>query len=171
MTKLLYRGPALDALHSDYAMRGRIDSGAPVTARREVLIAAPPETVWELLSDPSRWHDIDPAIHGIRMTGAAQPGTRFTWRNGIARMSSRLAVVSPLREISWTGVSAGIRVVHRHVLTKTGDASTSVLTEESMSGLFLPLYYGSGKLGMTLEAWLRAIKTAAERVAAGGPPQ
>ena len=53
MTKLLYRGPALDALHSDYAMRGRIDPGAPVTARREVLIAAPPETVWELLSDPA----------------------------------------------------------------------------------------------------------------------
>jgi hypothetical protein len=107
MTKLLYRGPAPGVLPADYAMRGRIDPAAPVSARREVLIAAPAQTVWELLSDPRRWPAIDPAIHHIRLDGQVAPGTRFTWRNGIARMSSQLAVVSPQREISWTGVSAG----------------------------------------------------------------
>jgi len=113
MTNLLYRGPGLDALHSDYALRGRIDSRAPVTSRRDVLIAAPPRTVWELLGDPSRWHDIDQAIHDVRVDGEVAPGTRLTWRNGMARMRSRMAVVSPQREISWTGVSAGIKVVHK----------------------------------------------------------
>jgi polyketide cyclase/dehydrase/lipid transport protein len=168
MTKLLYRGPALDVLHSDYAMRGRIDPGAPVTARREVLIAAPAQIVWELLSAPPRWRDINPAIHDVRMDGEVAAGTRFTWRNGMARMRSRMAVVNPQREISWTGVSAGIRAVHRHLLTKTGETSTSLLSEESMSGPFLPLYFGSTKLATTLEAWLGAIKILAEGAATEG---
>ena len=35
----------------------------------------------------------------------------------------------------------------------------------------LPLYFGSGKLGKTLDAWLAAIKAAAERVVADGAPE
>jgi hypothetical protein len=159
----------VDTLHADYAMRGRIDPGAPVTAGREVLIAALAQAVWELLSDPRRWPGIDPAIHDIHLDGQVAPGTRFTWRNGIARMKSRLAVVEPQREISWTGVSAGIKVVHRHLLTKPGEASTGLMSEESMSGPFLPLYFGSAKLAAMLDAWLGNIKACAERAAAGGP--
>jgi uncharacterized protein YndB with AHSA1/START domain len=157
MTRLHYRGRGLDTLHSDYAMRGRIDSSAPVAAHREILIAAPVETVWELLADPSGWHGIDPAIHDVHLDGEIAPGTSFTWRNGMARMTSRFAIVDPGREISWTGESAGIKAVHRHLFAGTDGSNTFLVSEESMDGFLLPLYYSSKKLGRTLEGWLAAL--------------
>jgi hypothetical protein len=74
-------------------------------------------------------------------------------------------VVDPGREITWTGVSSGARAVHRHVLAARGENQTHLLSEESMAGPLLPLFFGSAKLASALETWLAAIKTAAERTA------
>jgi hypothetical protein len=163
MTKLLYAGPDLDTLHADYATQGRIDPGAPVSASRDVVIAAPVSTVWALLSDPARWDRIDPAIHEVRLNGGVRPGTRFTWRNGRALIRSRLAVVDPEREITWTGASWGIKAVHRHLLAGQGDTQTRLVSQESMAGPLLPLFFSSARLAAALDKWLTAIKTAAER--------
>jgi hypothetical protein len=163
MTKLLYAGPGIDTLHAEYAARGRIDTRAPATASRDVVMAAPVATVWALLSDPRGWGRIDPAIHDIRLDAPVRPGTRFTWRNGRAKITSRFAVVDPEREIAWTGVSSGARAVHRHLLTAQGEHHTHLMSEESMAGPLLPLFFGSAKLAASLESWLAAIKAAAER--------
>jgi len=163
MTKLLYAGPDLETLHADYATQGRIDARAPVTASRDVVIAATVTTVWAVLSDPAGWDRIDPAIHDVRLDAGVQPGTRFTWCNGRARIRSRFAVVDPEREITWTGVSFGTKAVHRHLLAAQGETQTRLVSEESMAGLLLPLFFSSAKLAAALDKWLTAIKTAAER--------
>jgi hypothetical protein len=163
MTRLLYTGPSIETLHEGYASQGRIDRQAPVTASRDVVIAAPKAAVWALLSDPGGWGRIDPAITDVRLDAQVRPGTRFTWRNGRARIKSRFAVVDPGREITWTGVSSGARAVHRHVLTARGEGHTHLVSEESMAGPLLPLFFGSAKLASALDTWLAAIKTAAER--------
>jgi hypothetical protein len=165
MTRLLYLGPGIEALHERYASQGRIDPRAPVAASRDVVIAAPTAVVWGLLSHPEGWGRIDPAIRNVSLDGDVRPGTRFTWRNGRARITSRFAVVDPGREITWTGVSSGARAVHRHVLAARGENHTHLLSEESMAGPLLPLFFGSAKLASALETWLAAIRTAAERTA------
>jgi hypothetical protein len=126
-------------------------------------MAAPVATVWALLSDPRGWGRINPAIRDVGLDAPVRPGTRFTWRNGRAKISSRFAVVDPEREITWTGVSSGARAVHRHLLTAQGERCTRLMSEESMAGLLLPLFFGSAKLAAPLEGRLAAIKAAAER--------
>jgi len=163
MTKLLYTGPGIEALHAQYAAQGRIDTKAPVTASREIVIAAPMATVWALLSDPRGWGRIDPAIHDVRLDGEVAPGTRFAWRNGRARITSRFAVVDPEREITWTGLSSGAKAVHRHLLAARDENHTHLMSEESMAGPLLPLFFGNAKLAATLDNWLTAIKTAAQQ--------
>ena len=49
--RVFYAGPSADALHEDYAKRGRIDDLAPIASRCEIVVDAPVERVWELLMD------------------------------------------------------------------------------------------------------------------------
>jgi uncharacterized protein YndB with AHSA1/START domain len=163
MTKLLYAGPPWQVLHDDYAKKGRIDADAPVTASYEVDIRAPRDRVWELLASPLGWETFDPAIHDVRVDGQVAADTPFTWANGRARMKSRFAVVDPGRELTWTGVSMGFKVVHRHLLEPSGDGGTVVRSEESMAGPLLGLLFSEAKLRGALEKWLTALKAAAEK--------
>jgi uncharacterized protein YndB with AHSA1/START domain len=163
MHQLLYRGPAIEALHQQYAKQGRIDQRAPVTTTYEVHINAPLQRVWDLLASPSGWPGFAPHIHDVHLDAPVTADTRFTWVNGRTRITSRFAVVDPGRELTWTGVSSGFKVVHRHLLQATSDTATRVRCEESMAGPLLVLFYNSAKLQADLKTWLIALKTAAEQ--------
>jgi hypothetical protein len=89
--------------------------------------------------------------------------TRFAWANARTRIASRFAVVDPGRELTWTGVSSGFKVVHRHLLDATSDGTRRVRCEESMAGPLLVLIYNSAKLQAGLKTWLTSLKTAAEQ--------
>jgi uncharacterized protein YndB with AHSA1/START domain len=166
--QLFSRGPAIEVLHEEYAKQGRIDERAPVTASHQVRIDAPVATVWDLLTDVAGWPAWDRGVHRVH----AEPGpivdAEFRWSNGRARMRSRFAVVRPGHEITWTGVSMGIKAVHRNVLEADGDG-TIVTSEESMAGPLLVLLMNDAKLRAQFDAWHTALKTAAEDVAARHP--
>ncbi|MEU3739860.1 SRPBCC family protein [Streptomyces sp. NPDC032198] len=146
----------MEVLHEEYAKKGRLDERAPVRGSHEIRIEAPVERVWPLLCEPANWGSVDPAIHGVTVessSGGAEMDARFTWTNGRNRIKSRFAVIDPGREIVWTGLAAGAKAVHRHVLEAT---------EESMGGPFLILFFSDTKLHTALEKWLKGLKKAAE---------
>jgi uncharacterized protein YndB with AHSA1/START domain len=160
--QLFYRGPSIEVLHEEYAKHGRVDEHAPVCTSTRVEIDAPVGTVWALLSDPTRWPSWDPGIHDVATDAPTTVDARFRWSNGRARMRSRFAVVEPGREITWTGVAAGAKAVHRNVLTTDDNGTTVVSSEESMAGPFLVLFMNGNKLHASLDEWLAALKLAAE---------
>lgn len=160
--ELFYRGPSIDVLHEEYAKQGRVDDRAPVCTSHRVEIDAPVDTVWALLSDPTQWPSWDPGIHDVERAEPTAVDARFTWSNGRARMRSQFAVVEPGQEITWTGVAAGAKAVHRNRLTSDGNGTTTVSSEESMAGPFLGLFMSSAKLHVGMEEWLGALKRAAE---------
>ncbi len=161
LQQLLYRGPSIEVLHRDYAKQGRIDDQAPVTTSYQVHIDAPVQRVWALLSNPSGWQAFDPQIHDVHLDAPVTADTPFTWTNGRTRIKSRFAVVDPGRELTWTGVASGAKVVHRHLLA-ADDGGTKVRCEESMAGPGLVLFYNSAKLQAALRTWLTALKAGAE---------
>lgn len=163
LNRLFYGGPSIGVLHEEYAKKGRIDDEAPVKASHEVLVEAPVERVWGLLSDAPKWGAWAPDIHEVRVDSAVTADARFVWRNGKARIRSRFAVVDAGRELTWTGVSSGAKAVHRHVLEATDEGATRVFSEESMSGPLLVLFFDDAKLRTGMEKWLTALKTAAEK--------
>ncbi len=158
---LLYRGPSREDLHETYAKRGRTDGSAPVLASASVLVAAPPERVWHVLADPSRWHEADPAIHDVVLSGGVAVDAPFTWRNGRSSIRSQFAVVEVGRELTWTGRSSGANAVHRNVLAAEA-GGTRLTSEESMSAPFLGLLFPSAKLEAGLRAWVEGIARASE---------
>ena len=163
LKQLFYSGPSIEALHEEYAKKGRIDEEAPVKASHEVRIEAAVERVWELLSDVPSWGTWYPDVHDVHLDSGVKADARFTWTNGKARIKSTFAVVDSEREITWTGVSSGAKAVDRYVLEPIDDGgATRVFCEESMAGPLLVLFFDSAKLKTGMEAWLSALKMAAE---------
>ncbi len=153
----------MDVLHERYAKQVTIDDNAPVRADEEVQIDAPVEKVWALLSDPTGWPSLDQQIHGVRLLSTVETDGYFHWANGRSRIRSRYAVVEPNRELTWTGVAAGVRAVHRHLLEPVTADRTTLISQESMSAPFLALLFPSRKLQAALHRWLHAVKTGAEQ--------
>ncbi len=140
-----------------------INRDAPVTARRDVLVHAPPDRVWAVLTDFARWPEWNPDVREVRVDGPLTTGTVFRWKAGPSQIRSRLEEVLPPERITWTGSTMGIRAVHVHVLTPEGDG-TRVISEESWSGLLTRLFAGRMRstLGDSLESGLAALKAQSE---------
>ncbi len=158
----LYRGPALTDLHEKYAKKRMVDERAQVQATAEISVAAPVEKVWRLISQIDRWPSWNPAVRDVQVHGGVAVDMSFDWVNGKSRIRSTLAVVDPLHEITWSGVSAGVRAVHRNMLEQTPDGMVRVRSTESMSMPFLGLIFSSEKLRAGLNDWLATLKQAAE---------
>ena len=159
---LLYAGPSLQALQSDYAKQGRIDSVASIQSHAEILVHAPISRVWQIMADAPNWPSWMPGVKSVRLDSTVAPDATFTWKSGSSRIRSTFAVVDPEKELTWTGVSSGAKAVDRHTLQAT-NGGTRVFTEESMAGLFVTLFFNSDKLRSAQEAYLAALKQVAER--------
>lgn len=160
---LLYTGPGIDELHEQYAKQGRIDRKAQALAFHSLRIEAPPSRVWKLLTDVPSWPSWGDSIRDVRVPHGIGVDQEFSWRTQGSKISSRIAVLAPEQEMTWTGVCSGgmARAVHRHRL-READGGTVVSAEESIAGFLLPLFYNSVKLQQGMESWLAELKAAAE---------
>ncbi|MDF5756045.1 SRPBCC domain-containing protein [Spongiactinospora sp. TRM90649] len=163
MEKLFYRGPSLDALQAEYAFRGRIDEAAPVRSESSVIVDADPWTVWSVLADLRRWPEWTPG-HRVLELGDIAPGEPFVWRLGGVKIRSRFAVVSPGRELTWTGVFLAYQAVDRQTLEPLPRGRTKVTIRESLAGPLVPLIFSSAKLRAAHESYLNALKNAVTRI-------
>jgi uncharacterized protein YndB with AHSA1/START domain len=150
-----------------------IDTSAPATAHAEATIAAPPESVWEVLTDVAGWPSWNPDVKSAALEGPLAVGTRFRWKAGPGTITSTLQVVEPPRSIGWTGTTLGIKATHVHRLEGT-NGDTVVTSDESWDGLLVRLLRGPMRktLQRSLDGGLGALKAEAERRAgrdAAGP--
>jgi len=129
----------------------RINEDAPVVARAQVLVAADPPAVWQVLTDLERWPDWKPEVRSVALQGALAPGSVFVWRVGPGTIRSTLHDVDPARRIAWTGSTFGIKAVDVFTFEPRGGA-TLVREEESWEGLIVRLF--SGRFGRTLQSSL-----------------
>ena len=146
-----------------------IDRQAPATAAGEVRIAAPQDTVWQVLSDVRDWPRWNADVKSMAVNGPVEPGTEFSWKSGSASLVSHLEVVDPPREIGWTGETMGIHAVHVFRL-EARDGGTTVRSEESFRGLIPSVLRGYSRkvLQRGIDGILGALKTEAERRAGAG---
>lgn len=146
----------------ELAASGHIQEDAPVKASSEITIHAAPEKVWHLLTDIDNWPKWQSTISSAHINGAVEPGTRFSWTNGGAKIESRIAVVDPGMELVWTATAYKARAIHIWQLQPLPDGGTMVKTSESMNGFLLRVFYSSKDLAKSHKVWLEALKRKAE---------
>ncbi len=101
-------------------------------------VPAPPERVWQVMSDVERWHEWTPSITGIRRFGRGPfaVGSRALVRQ--PKLPPALWTVTDLqpgREFTWVSVAPGLRVagIHRAEPAPGGTRATLSVV---MSGWF-----------------------------------
>jgi uncharacterized protein YndB with AHSA1/START domain len=151
-------------------MESRIEANtkAPAVKAVDVLIEAPIEIVWQVLSDIENWPRWNKSVSKIRVTGPIVPGTSFVWAGGGSKIVSRLEDVDPPKRIAWSGKTLGIRAIHVWELAAEGNG-THVHTVESFEGLVARLFRGFARktLAKALDQGVSSLKTEAESRAAG----
>jgi uncharacterized protein YndB with AHSA1/START domain len=114
-------------------MNKTIDYTAPLSARKEIIIDAPIEKVWEVLTNLAGWPQWQPDITTVKLDGAVAVGSVFRWKASGLNITSTLHTVESDHKIGWTGVSLGMFAIHNWTFEKNGKG-TRVTTEESLSG-------------------------------------
>jgi uncharacterized protein YndB with AHSA1/START domain len=141
-----------------------VNRSAPAVASAELVIAAPIETVWDVISDIDQWPRWNPAITEAALRGGLQPGSTFRWKAGPGSITSTLREVNPPRVLGWTGKTFGINAIHVYQLEPDA-GGTLVRTAESWEGL--PVRPLRGRMQKMLEealgSGLEALKHEAEK--------
>ena len=137
---------------------------APVKSTAEIDIAAPPQTVWEVLTRFDNWPNWNPDVKSMSFDGPLAPGSTFRWKAGPGTIVSKLDRVEPPRYISWHGKTLTIDAYHEWWL-EPRDGGTHVRTEETFSGLLASILRGplQKTLDKSFEAGVERLKTETER--------
>jgi hypothetical protein len=115
------------------------------TIETEILISAPVERVWAVLSDVSRWSDWNPFVRSF--TGELKIGERVTVKigpPGRSTMTFRPRILEVDQKIIWLG-SLGFRGIfdgEHHIELESLAEGTRVRHFERFSGILVPLLAG-----------------------------
>ncbi|MFE6234153.1 SRPBCC family protein [Cellulosimicrobium sp. NPDC057862] len=98
---------------------------------RTVVVAAPPERVWEIVTDVERWPGRIPTVEAAERLddGPLAVGSRTRLRQ--PKLPEDVWTVTDLVDGSsytWESRSSGVTVTAAHVVTPHGDGSTLALT-------------------------------------------
>jgi uncharacterized membrane protein len=147
----------------DLARAGGTQRSAPIQASAQIVINAPAEKVWRVLTDVNGWPRWQSSIESAAISGAVERGSTFLWSTGGAHINSKIALVEPETRIAWTGSAMNAQAVHVWRLVRLPGNKTRVETDESMSGILLTLFYSSRQLQESDQLWLERLKQEAER--------
>jgi hypothetical protein len=139
-----------------------INALAPIVARHQILIEAPLESVWGVLTQVSAWPDWNPDITTAEIEGPVQSGGVIHWETAGMAIPSTIGEVTPLKKLAWSGETSGIFGIHVWTFAATADG-THVRTEESWEGA-LPVHTKElqSALDASLVRWLSYLKRRAE---------
>jgi uncharacterized protein YndB with AHSA1/START domain len=156
-------GPSLRSMHAR-ASQGEVQTDAPIHAKQVVLIDAPRERVWSLLTAFAAWPTWQRNVKQVTPPASLEPGAKFTWVNGSSEISSTLAAVRPTKLLAWTGSVATAKAIHVWRLSSPTPGTTRVEVEETLDGFLLTWFYGQKDLDDDIARSLVSLRKAAERV-------
>lgn len=100
---------------------------------RTVDVAAPPETVWAVMTDVERWPEWTGSVRRAAILDGADfgPGCRVRLRQpGFAPAVWQVTGFDPPRSFTWESRSLGTRAVGSHRVAANGRGSTVTLAVE-----------------------------------------
>lgn len=123
------------------------DRNAQAYSKEEILIQAPVDKVYRIVTDINHWPEWQSAVSEAELQGILAEGAEFVWKVNGLRIKSRIHTVNEKSELGWTGKMLWIEAVHNWQFFEEGD-TTRVRVEESLSGFGSRLMRKSLSKGM-----------------------
>lgn len=101
------------------------------TFRTSIDIAAPPDRVWSVMSDPLRWNEWTPSITTVEWLDRGSLALDARARVRQPRLPAavwRVTALEPGRRFTWASVAPGVRTVGDHAVEATPGGSRATLT-------------------------------------------
>jgi len=143
------------------AREGRINENASIRDRQSVIINAPIDRVWQILTTVNAWPQWNKEIKMAKCEKVAVDA-EFEWQVRLSHFKSTFQVVDTPNTLAWTGKSKLVKSIFVWNL-EASDTQTIVTVEESLEGFILPVFNNHSKLHNVLIDWLHALKKEAEK--------
>jgi uncharacterized protein YndB with AHSA1/START domain len=108
-----------------------------------VDIAAPPERVWQVMSEVERWPEWTRSVREVRRLGNGGPlqvGSRVLVRQpAFPPALWKVTALDPGKSFAWTSAAPGLRVVASHRVDGSPSGTSATLSLE-LHGLFGSLF-------------------------------
>ncbi len=122
-------------------------SRCPIHFTNELEVAAPPQAIWSLLTDPAAWPRFYPGVRHVQLLdghGSLRLGTRFETNLAGQDVAAAVTEFEAVTRIAWFGgpkSDESSLAYHAWILTPT-PTGTHLWTEETMRG---PLWINLAK--------------------------
>jgi uncharacterized protein YndB with AHSA1/START domain len=96
-------------------------------------IAAPPERVWQVMSDTDHWFEWTPSITSVKRLGDAPfaVGTKVLIRQPkLPPAKWTVTAIEPDRTFTWVSTAPGLKAIGKHSVTPTPNGSRATLSLE-----------------------------------------
>lgn len=109
-----------------------IDKDAPVLVETTVDVAAPPEVVWEVLTEPARWASWNELIASAWIEGSVAEGSLIEWATapeaGGFTIRSEIILAERNRVLEWRGIGGDMVALHSWRLEPIAGGRGSITT-------------------------------------------
>lgn len=141
-----------------------INQDAPVVQSNQLMIDAPPQTVWAVLTAIDNWSQWNERITNPTLSDTPTVGTTFTWKINGSKIKSKIHTFDVHRALGWTGKTFGASAIHNWYLEPT-ENGTIVRVEESREGWIISLMKKkmNQKLKEDMQHWLLMLKKECEK--------
>ncbi|GJM27725.1 MAG: hypothetical protein DHS20C17_03600 [Cyclobacteriaceae bacterium] len=118
-----------------------INQDAPVKSHSEIVINAPTEKVWNILTTINDWPNWQTEVTESTLKEDLKEGVVFKWKAGGLSFTSQIHTIEPKIKLGWTGKTFGASAIHNWFFRGEGE-KTTVYVEESLQGVFPKLFKG-----------------------------
>ncbi|MEP5613013.1 MAG: SRPBCC family protein [Cyclobacteriaceae bacterium] len=144
------------------ASQGKINENANVKDRHSIIINAPIDKVWSILSDMEKWPEWHDKIKKVQIEGEVARGTDFSWTFDGKKFNSQIQSADAPTQLSWTGKTSMAKSVHVWQL-EDDENQTIASLGTSLQGTFTILFNKHQKIYNDLLTWLQMLKEASEK--------
>lgn len=138
------------------AQNGKINEDASIKDRQSIIINAPIQRVWDILTNVNKWPKWYPEITSASCE-KVETGASFEWTLKSTHLKSNFQLVEEPTLLAWTGKSKMVNTIHVWNLEAV-DNQTIVTAEKSIEGFLIPVFNRQSKVHDDLMAWIEALR-------------
>lgn len=143
------------------AQEGKINENASIKDQHSIIINAPIDQVWKIVTDISNWADWNSEVKKVSISEELKVGTTFKWKIGRMNSSAQIQLLEEPNTFAFSGKSSLVKRIYVWSL-ETDDNQTIATLGTSLQGLFTVWVENHRSVYNELLNWLECLKQKAE---------